>query len=152
MATTTIEIVPRTAFREFLESRKRWDCLVCHRRAGKSFASIQKMILRALTDKRPGPPRRYAYLAPTRDQAADIAWGYLRRFMSQIPGIVFNQAELKITLLDGTIIRLYSGDAYERLRGTYLDGIIIDEPEDIDAQAWPEVIRPCLSDYGGWAI
>lgn len=149
---TTIEIRPRSAFRAFLESDKRWDCLVVHRRGGKTFASLQKLLKRALTHKRPGPPCKYAYIAPTRDQAKDIAWGYLKRFTWQIPGVVVNESELKITFPGGASIRLYSGDSYERLRGTYLDGVIIDEPEDIAADAWPAVIRPCLADYTGWAI
>jgi hypothetical protein len=49
-------------------------------------------------------------------------------------------------------IRLYSGENYERMRGLYFDGVVIDEPEDIDPMAWPRVIRPCLTDYNGWAI
>jgi len=147
-----IEIRPRRQFREFLEDRKRWSCLVVHRRGGKTFASLQKLLLRALTDRRPGPPRRYGYIAPTQGQAKDIAWSYLKQFVHAIPGTVPNEAELKITFADGTMIRLYSGENFERMRGLYFDGVVIDEPEDIDASAWPEVIRPCLSDYEGWAI
>jgi hypothetical protein len=37
------------------------------------------------------------------------------------------------------------------MRGLYNDGCIIDEPAQIDPRAWPEVIRPTLSDYSGWA-
>jgi hypothetical protein len=37
------------------------------------------------------------------------------------------------------------------LRGLYHDGVIIDEAGDIDPRAWPEVIRPTLSDRKGWA-
>lgn len=152
MPETIIEIRPRRQFREFLETTKRWCCLVVHRRGGKTYSSLQKLITRALTYKRPGPPTRYAYIAPTQQQAKDIAWGYLKAFVWQIPGVVINESELKATLKDGTSIRLYSGDNYERMRGLYFDGVIIDEPEDIDSIAWPSVIRPCLTDYKGWAI
>ena len=48
-------------------------------------------------------------------------------------------------------IRLYGAENYDRLRGLYLDGCIIDESGDIDPRAWPEVIRPALSDRKGWA-
>lgn len=148
----TLEIRPRKQFRAFLHSEKRWDCLVVHRRGGKTFAALQKLLKRALTHRRKGPPKRYAYIAPTRDQAKDIVWGYLKRFTSAIPGIQKNEAELTLTLPDGTIIRLYSGENFERMRGLYFDGVVIDEPEDIDPMAWSAVIRPCLSDYQGWAI
>lgn len=123
-----------------------------HRRGGKTYSSLQKLLLRALTHKRPGPPTRYAYIAPTQAQAKDIAWGYLKAFTWQIPGVSINESDLKVTFKDGTMIRLYSGENYERMRGLYFDGVVIDEPEDIDPMAWPSVIRPCLSDYKGWAI
>lgn len=156
MATKTSEIVlelrPRRQFREFILSERRWDCLVVHRRGGKTFSALQKLLKRALSHKRPGPPKRYAYVAPTRDQAKDIVWGYLKRFTSGIPGVVKNEAELTVTLPDATTIRLYSGENYERMRGLYFDGVVIDEPEDIDPLAWPAVIRPTLTDYQGWAI
>lgn len=125
--------------------------MVLHRRAGKSFVCIQDLLAKALTHKRKGPPLRYAYLAPTRDQAKDIAFGYLVEFSSQIPGAVINKADLSVTFHNGASIRLYSGDAYERLRGIYLDGIVLDEAADIDPAAWDNVIRPTLSDYHGWA-
>jgi phage terminase large subunit len=148
----TVEIRPRAQFRAFLESTLRWDCLVVHRRGGKTFGALQKLLKRALTHRRPGPPKRYAYIAPTRDQAKDIVWGYLKRFTAGIPGVAKNEADLTVTLADGTMIRLYSGENYERMRGLYFDGVVIDEPEDIDPLAWSSVIRACLSDYQGWAI
>ncbi len=152
MPEISIEIRPRKQFRSFIESEKRWSCLVVHRRGGKTFSSLQKLLYRALRHKRPGPPKRYAYIAPTQAQAKDIAWAYLKRFTSQIPGVTPNESELKVTFPDGMVIRLYSGENYERMRGLYFDGMVIDEPEDIDPIAWPSVIRPCLSDYLGWAI
>jgi len=146
-----IELEPRDRFRSYLERKERWACLVVHRRGGKTFACIQDLLHRALTHKREGPALRYAYLAPTRDQTKDIAWGYLKAFTAQIPGVKVNEADLQVTLPNKATIRLYSGEAYERLRGIFLDGCVIDEYADIDPQAWHAVIRPCLSDYQGWA-
>lgn len=147
-----IEFRPRKQFRAFLESEKRWDCLAVHRRGGKTFSAIQKLLKRALTHQRPGPPKRYAYVAPTRDQGKDICWAYLKRFTYQIPGIEKNEAELMLTFPDGMTIRIYSAESFERMRGIYLDGVVMDEPEDHDPMGWSSVIRPCLSDYQGWAI
>ena len=48
-------------------------------------------------------------------------------------------------------MRLYGSDNYDRLRGLYLDGVVLDEPADMDPRAWPEVIRPALADRQGWA-
>ena len=88
-----IEIRPRPQFRGYLERAKRWACLVVHRRAGKTYACVQDLLRRALTDWRKGPPRRYAYVAPTREQAKDIAWNYVKAFFGRVPGAEFNQQE-----------------------------------------------------------
>ncbi len=148
-----IEVVlkPRPQFREFLTRQQRFACVVAHRRAGKTFACAQDLMRAALGYVREGPPCRYAYVAPTRDQAKDIVWPYLTDFSSQLPGTQVNKAELTITYANKATVRLYSGESYDRMRGLYFDGVVIDEPADIDPNAWPYVILPCLSDYGGWA-
>lgn len=155
MPTLHLEIIPRPQFRPFLTRAQRWALLVVHRRGGKTFACIQDLIHKSLTHQRDGiknAPLRYGYVAPTRDQAKDIAWGYLTQFCSQIPGTEINKSELMMTLPKGQSIRLYSGENYERMRGIYFDGVVVDEPADIDPNAWDTVIRPCLSDYNGWGI
>ena len=151
MPTIELHLEPRRAFLPYLRRLRRFACLVCHRRAGKTFSCLQDILARALTHSRPGPPLRYGYIAPTRGQAKDIAWGYLQDFVRDLPGVQVNQAELWIKLHNGAQIRLYSGDSYDRMRGLYFDGVVVDEPADIPESAWTEVIRPCLSDYGGWA-
>ena len=151
MVTIELHIKPRAAFRPYLLRAERFACLVCHRRAGKTYSCLQDILARALTFSRPGPPLRYGYIAPTRDQAKDIAWGYLQKFTEKLPGVKANQQELSLRLPNDSQIRLYSGDSYDRMRGLYFDGVVIDEPADIDGDAWPMVIRPCLSDYNGWA-
>lgn len=146
-----IRLETRDQLEGFFQSNHRWACIVAHRRFGKTFGVLQRLVQKAFEDEREGPPRRYAYIAPTRDQAKDIAWAYLKEFLTPIPGVKVNESDLMISLGDGTTIRLYSGENYERLRGIYLDGVIIDEPADIPPAAWSQVIRPCLSDYQGFA-
>jgi len=147
----TIELKPRPAFREFVHSEHRWACIVAHRRAGKTFAVLQKLIKIAFEYKRSGPPPRFAVISPTREQTKDICWAYLKEFVAAVPQVEINESELKITLPNKTTIRLYSGNNFERLRGLYLDGVIVDEPADVPPAAWSQVIRPCLSDYQGFA-
>lgn len=151
MQTIELRITPRRPFLPYLKRDKRFSCLVCHRRAGKTYSCLQDILARALTHRRKGPPLRFGYIAPTRDQAKDIAWGYLQKFTQSLPNTKANQQELSLVLHNEAQIRLYSGDSYDRMRGLYFDGVVIDEPADIDGDAWPMVIRPCLSDYNGWA-
>lgn len=125
--------------------------MVCHRRAGKTVACLQDLILKAQNDPRVSPPRRYAYIAPTRDQAKDVAWAMLKRFVQPYPDVRINEAELTVTFANEATIRLYSGENYDRMRGLYFDHVILDEFGDLDPTAWQAVVRPALADYNGSA-
>lgn len=99
-------------------------------------------------DKQDG---RFGYVAPTYAQAKDTVWMYLKRYTQDIPGILPRESDLIVNLPNQARIRLYGADNYDRMRGIYFDGVILDEYADMDPQAWSQVIRPALSDRGGWA-
>lgn len=122
---------------------------VAHRRAGKTVAFINEAIKGALTCSLPNP--RFGYVAPLLSQAKSVAWDYVKHYCSPIPGVTFNEAELRADLPNGGRVRLFGADNYDALRGMYFDGVILDEFGDMDPRAWTEVIRPQLSDRGGWA-
>ncbi|MFQ8433485.1 hypothetical protein [Amaricoccus sp. W119] len=150
MATVTLGYEPRGAFIGFHMRRERWACLVCHRRAGKTVACVADLIDAALRCTKPHP--RFAYVAPFYTQAKDVAWLYVKDLGARIPGAQINESELRLDLPNGARVRLYGADNYDRLRGLFLDGIVLDEYADMDPRAWPEVIRPALSDRRGWAV
>lgn len=145
---TAVEIHARRQFASLLTTDKRWTIAVCHRRAGKTVACVQKLIKAALECKRPDP--RYAYVAPLYNQAKDVAWTYLKRFAVPLNASV-NESELRIDLPGGARIRLYGADNPDRLRGLYLDGAVLDEYADMTPSVWGEIIRPMLADRQGWA-
>lgn len=148
-----IPYTPRKHFVALHNSTKRFKFVVAHRRAGKSVAAINEMIKRALENTRKDPPPRYAYVGPSFDQTKDLIWGYLKHFAGGIPGVEFREGDLMCTLPNGATIRLYGGAAaYERMRGLYFDGIMLDEFPLLNPAVFSTVVRPCLADYRGWAI
>lgn len=148
--TITIPYKPRPAFKPFHNRKERWAVLVVHRRGGKTVAVVNDLVKQALLCTKEAP--RYGYIAPTYAQAKDVAWMYLCRFASPIPGVIISQSELSVTFPNGARIRLYGADNYERLRGIYLDGCVIDESADMAPQAWSEILRPALADRQGWCV
>lgn len=150
MPTIDLGYRPRDQFVGFHERKERWACLVAHRRAGKTVACVADIIDAALRCEKPAP--RFAYVAPFYVQAKDVAWSYVKRMTRDIPGTIFNEAELRVDLPGDRRIRLYGADNYDRLRGIYLDGVILDEYADMPPAAWGEVIRPALADRQGWAV
>ncbi len=139
----------RPQFVPFHLRKQRWSCIVAHRRAGKTVACIMDLVDAALRCEKPNP--RFAYIAPFYAQAKDVAWAYFKQFTAPIPGVEVHESELRIDLPNGARLRLYGADNYDRMRGVYFDGAVLDEYGDMDPRAWSEVIRPILSDRRGWA-
>lgn len=138
---------PRRVFMPYHETSMRWSVIVAHRRAGKTMATINRLIRTALTCDKPEP--RTAYIAPLLKQAKDVAWTYLKRFSLVIPGSQPNESELRVDLPNGGRVRLYGADNPDGMRGIYLDDCVLDEFADMRPSVLPEIIRPALSDRRG---
>lgn len=135
--------------------KHRFSVLVAHRRLGKTVLVINQIIKRALTNTWESP--RYAYMAPLLKQAKLIAWDYLKKYTQDIPGVKINESELIVELPPrtgkiGARIYVFGADNPDALRGTYLDGAVLDEYGQMKPEIFSEIIRPTLADRGGWAI
>lgn len=145
-----IPYAPRRAFLPLHQRTERFGVVVAHRRAGKTVAAINDLIRAVLSCPNPNP--RAAYLAPYYAQAKDVVWNYLKHYTASIPGVMTNESELRVDLPNGGRVRLYGADNYDRLRGIYLDDVVLDEYADMDPRAWSQVIRPALADREGRAL
>jgi hypothetical protein len=149
----TIPYVQREHFKPLHASKKRWKFVVAHRRAGKTVALCNEIIRRALENKRPFPPPRYAYIGPSFAQAKDLVWGYCKHYTGVLPSVKVVEGDLQIILPNKAMINLYGGAAaYERMRGLYFDGVVADEYPLLNPSMLGSVVRPCLADYQGWAV
>lgn len=140
---------PQGEIHKQLESH-RFAVLVAHRRLGKTVLAVNHLIKRSITDKK--EEGFYAYLAPYRNQAEQIAWNYLKKYTAPIPFCKINEQKLSITLPNGATIRIFGADNPDALRGIYLDGIVLDEVAQMKPEVWGEIIRPALADRKGWAV
>ena len=131
-------------------SRKRWSCLVLHRRAGKSVMCINHLIRDAVTTDRENA--RFAFLTGTYKQAKSIMWDYTKQFTRVIPNAKYHETELRVDLPNGSRIEMLGADNYQTLRGRYFDGIVLDEYADMPEPVLPEIVRPALSDRKGYMI
>jgi len=150
--TKTVDLVSpyevRDQFMPLHARKTRWFIGVAHRRAGKTVADINELVIGATKCRLPNP--RFAYVAPQLNQAKDIAWVYLKEYTAFLSPKI-NESELWVELPGGARIRIYGADNVDRLRGIYLDGVVLDEFGDMDPTIWSQVIRPALSDRKGWA-
>jgi phage terminase large subunit len=91
----------RSQFREFHKRKQRWAILVCHRRAGKTTATLNDLIMRALQCKLPRP--RYAFIFPLRNQAKDATWTELKFYTEGMWASPPYENELRVELINGHI-------------------------------------------------
>lgn len=131
----------------------RFRVVNCGRRFGKTTLAIDQIKACAIYKDN----ARIAYIAPTFQQARDIAWAQLRKDFSQ-SGSVFNEARLEIRIknVHGTesLIVLRGWESIETLRGQLFDLIVLDEVASMRNfwSQWQEVVRPTLTDKRGEAI
>ena len=127
------------------KDKHRFRVLCCGRRWGKTTLAIDVIKGRASI-----PNAKIAYIAPTYQQARDIAWATLKKeLVTASPSI--NEARLEITLVNGSSIVLRGWEAVETLRGQAFDLIILDEIAMMRNfwANWEEVLRPTLTDTKG---
>ena len=141
---------PRDQFLPFHQRSQRWSALLCHRRAGKTVAAVNDLVLRALYTKK--PKARFGYVGPFRQQAKEIAWEYLKEATKDIRKGEPRESDLRIVLHNDAVIQIYGADNPNSLRGLYFDGLIVDEYADIRPSIWGEVLLPALMDRRGWAV
>jgi len=144
-----IPYAPRQAFQSYHNRTQRWSVGVAHRRAGKTVATVNELVKATILNPLPSP--RSAYIAPLFNQAKDVAWSYLKHYARPMLAKPPNESELYVELLNGGRIRLYGADNPDRLRGLYLDDVVLDEYADMHPAVWGEVIRPLLADRLGRA-
>lgn len=127
---------------------------VWHRRAGKDKDCFNFMIKEAI--KKVGT---YYYFFPHFSQGRKILWDGIDkegfRTLDHIPKeLVYGQpnaTEMKIRLLNGSLIQIIGTNNIDSIVGTNPFGCIFSEYSLQDPTAW-QLIRPILAENGGWAI
>lgn len=127
----------------------RFRVLCCGRRWGKTTLAVEEIKGLALSKN-----ARIAYIAPTFQQARDIAWQMLIKELKPITKKVNeSRLELEVVNLKGgtSSIQLRGWEAIETLRGQFFDFIVIDEVASMRNfnVYWQEVVRPTLTDTKG---
>jgi PBSX family phage terminase large subunit len=134
---------------EIASDNHRFRVLCCGRRFGKTTLAVEEIKGCALYKE-----SRIAYIAPTYQQARDIAWQMLVRELKPIIKKV-NESRLELEIVNkdekSSYIFLRGWEAVETLRGQAFDFIVIDEVAMMRNfwLNWEEVIRPTLTDRKG---
>lgn len=127
---------------------------MAHRRLGKTVGCVNDDIRACLrsTHWRTGTSLqnfRAGYIAPLLKQAKAIAWDYVKQYTAPIPGISYNETELRCDFPNGARYRLFGADNPDSLRGLYFDKVTEDEPANMRSGFHTTIILPALADREG---
>lgn len=151
---------PQTEIHPQLEAH-RFCVLVTHRQMGKTVCAVNHLLKKACTVARPNG--RYFYVAPFLKQAEILVWDYFKRFTAPFTAVPLsggritnllqiNEAKLSLRLPNSAVIRVLGADNPDALRGTYADGVVLDEYAQIKPNVFNEIIRPMLTSRKGWCL
>jgi len=141
-------------FLQAMDGGKKRAILIHHRRAGKDKVCFNFIVKEAF--KRVGT---YFYFLPTREQAKKVIWDNIDndgfKMLDHIPKEVIkgtNATELKIELINGSIIQLMPADIFDKSGvGTNPVGVVFSEFPIQRPEIW-NYVRPILAVNGGWAV
>lgn len=151
------QFVPRfyqeASNRAYFIDNKRFSVEVLHRRAGKSKNAINFLLMAAM--HRVG---NYFHTFPELKQARRAIWTNIdkegKRYLDHIPRRLMkkeeNNTDMRIDLINGSIIQLAGADNYDALMGGNPAGIIFDEYSIQNPFAW-HYLSPIVTENGGWA-
>ena len=126
---------------------------IWHRRAGKDKTLLNLLVKES--QKRVGA---YYYFFPSYSQGRKILWDGMDRdgfrFLDHIPPEIreaTNNTEMKIKLINGSLIQVVGSDNIDSIVGTNPVGCVFSEYSLQDPRGW-DFIRPILRENGGWAV
>lgn len=152
MSTTKVQIQfePKEWQKEVINSLDRFNVLVIHRRAGKTFLSIH-LLIRALFECKLKNPV-VGLISPEKQQSIKNVWNDIKEIVAQIPGTTTNEVEHKVSFPNGGEFLLFGASNPDAIRGGYFDMVVLDEVAQMPASLWQDVVRPMLSDRQGKAV
>lgn len=134
---------------ELINSKARFRILIAGRRFGKSYLCMRELARAAGSL----PNQKVWYVSPSYRMSRQILWQPLKQKLTELNWVKkANETDMTLTLVNNSQISLRGADNWDSLRGVGLNAIILDEFADIKEEAWTEVLRPTLSDTGGWAL
>lgn len=125
----------------------RFNIVPAGRRSGKTERGKRYGVRYAIRN----PGSRIGFGAPTFQQAKNIFWKDIKAMVPPWLVKTVSESELTIRTIWGSELVVFGMDKPQRIEGQPWDGIILDEYANMKAEAWPENVRPALSDRRGWA-
>lgn len=154
-AATEFNVEVHNAQKHVLSARQRFLTLACGRRWGKDHLAAIKIITHSFGFKSPRGPKLYGWINPVYNPQGKDSFRVFFQFAKNA-GLIKNLIRtppMEMILINDDMIRFFSADQPDNLRGGQYDGVIVNEAGMIAglSEMWNEVIYAMLLDRLGWA-
>jgi hypothetical protein len=130
--------------RRLWRSDARFKVVSAGRRSGKTELAKRDSVIGALEETEV-EGARYILAAPTLAQAKEIFWQDLQDLVPEWAKVKTSHSELTIWLVNGSRLMVCGLDRPQRIEGSPIRDIKVDEYANCQADAWDAHIRPALS-------
>jgi len=140
-------------FEDAMLTKKR-AVLCWARRHGKDYACWNFLTYQAYEKK-----GTYYYLFPEYSQARKAFWDAITEdglsYLDFVPNEIVKRKlnhEMKLHLINGSVIQVLGSDNYDAIRGTNPCGVVLSEYAYQNPNVWKLILDPILSKNKGWAV
>lgn len=148
-----LNYTPRECFLPLHEQPWKHGVIIAHRRCGKTYAAIAKLLERAF--KEPplpsGLPQQVLFTSPQLDQAVQNTMPLFTTIGKNVIADI-NKGTSTITLINDARIIYCGAKTIEKVRGLYLTGWLSDEVQAPIENAYSDIIYPAIADTDGWTL
>lgn len=125
--------------KEIIKNDVKYNIIKCSRQFGKSILLKQILLYYAINFKN----QEIAFITPT----YKLSKRFHEEIISSLPLdiIKYNKSELSINFINGSVIKFYSGEAPDSMRGPSNDYVFIDEFSFMDCKSVWEAITPTMN-------
>ncbi len=143
----------------YWNSRSRFNVVPSGRRSGKTEIAKRRIVKAALKWHKTNDGN-FILSAPTNKQAKEIYWDDIKNLVPNDALLTpekawksINESSLTLSLWNKARLRVVGLDKPERIEGSPIDGMVLDEYGNMKERVWTHHVRPALSTIGrlGWA-
>ena len=150
-----LEFEVHDAQRHILSDPHPYIVLVCGRRFGKDHLAAIKIISHSFSHESPRGAKLYAWINPVYNPQGKESFRVFCEFARSANLIkhVINTPPMEVHLINNDVVKFFSADQPDNLRGGQYDGIVVNEAGFVTnlSELWAGPLAAMLIDRDGWA-
>src|SRR5260221_4933353 len=146
-------LIPHGEQERLVNSPARFKVAAAGRGSGKTELAMRELQIACWSPPKNVELPTFVACGPTRNQMKRVWWEHLKALTPPSLRRSISETELMITFWTGARLMLLGLDQPTSAEGLAIDGLVVDEIQEVKPDAWKSTLQPTLSRRGrrGWA-